>query len=205
MKRRFPMTRAALAHHEAGHAVASVAAFMNCEPLPYPIPSPLVDYVEISKSGGSCFGPAIYSPEWPRWRLDERLCAAMEWQLIICLAGGIAEAIHHSERGLQGVLRFAMSDSGMVLDMADIVPVLADLRELTGQDHDLQPLLRRTFDLLLQHWLAVEALASALLAASRIEGDEVEDIIALNTDLFDAAEESLALRQLRPGARRVHF
>ena len=79
MKGRLPMTRAALAHHEAGHAVASVAAFMNCKPLPYPIPSPLVDYVEISKSGGSCFGPAIYSPEWPRWRLDERLCAAMEW------------------------------------------------------------------------------------------------------------------------------
>jgi hypothetical protein len=81
-----------------------------------------------------------------------------------------------------------MSDSGMVLDMADIVPVLADLRELTGQDQDLQPLLRRTFDLLLQHWPAVKALASALPAASRIERDEVEDTIALNTDLFDAPD-----------------
>jgi len=50
----------AVAHHEAGNAVATVLAFRNATWLPNPPPPLLVRYVEVVE-GGNCFSPNIYS------------------------------------------------------------------------------------------------------------------------------------------------
>jgi hypothetical protein len=55
--------------------------------------------------------------------------------------------------------------------------VLGDLRRLTGYRYDEQRFAERALALLLTHWPAVEALASALVEDRRIEGDRVERII----------------------------
>ena len=54
-----------------------------------------------------------------------------------------------------------------------------DLRRPTGVRYDVQPFAERALVLLLAHWRAVEALASALVEDRRIEGERVEQIIAL--------------------------
>ena len=61
--------------------------------------------------------------------------------------------------------------------------LLGDLRRLTGVRFDAQPFAERARALLLTHWRAVTALASALVEDRRIEGDRVEAIIdhSMNT------------------------
>jgi hypothetical protein len=84
----------------------------------------------------------------------------MEAQVIVELAGGIAEAIHRGERRKQEVLAFATRQ-----------------RRLTGYRLDAQHFADRTLTMLEAHWPAVEAVATALIEDRRIEGERVERII----------------------------
>jgi hypothetical protein len=60
----------AIAHHEAGHAVATVLAFRNAAWLPNPPPPLPVRYIEIEETtpgrwSGVCVSSSIYSAQWP--------------------------------------------------------------------------------------------------------------------------------------------
>jgi hypothetical protein len=57
------------AHHEAGHAVATVLAFRDAKWLPAPRPPMPVRYVEITENSpgewtGNCQSRDIYSTKW---------------------------------------------------------------------------------------------------------------------------------------------
>ena len=171
------------AHHEAGHAVMAVVAFRTAKFLTNPS-SPLIGFVEIGPStqknvwAGLVERSSIYPDKWPAYKRitwDHR--DAMEWEITVYLAGGIAEAIYRGERRKKHVLRFAMLNSGCDEDCASIAAVLADLRKLTGRRHGEQRFAERALALLLKHWPAVEALALALIDQGHIKGDEVEAII----------------------------
>jgi hypothetical protein len=57
----------------------------------------------------------------------------MERQIVIHLAGGIAEAISRGERRKHAVLRFAKLSCNADADLKLAAAVLADLRKLTGR------------------------------------------------------------------------
>ena len=92
-----PELLSAVAHHEAGHALAIVLAFRDAAWLPRPPPPVLVNYVEITDSpagwSGNCFAPNVYSVRWPIDVIAERYRPLMEAQVVIELSGGIAEAV----------------------------------------------------------------------------------------------------------------
>lgn len=170
------MTLRDVAFHEAGHGVAVVWAWRTAEWLPKPPPSPVVRYVEITDSSGSCGGANIYSCAWSEDRLTPRYRPLMEAQIGIHLSGGIAEALARGARS--EVLAFAIRHCNMGTDLTRARAVLGDLRTLTGVRFELQTFALRTRGLLEAHWGAVQALAAALFTERRIEGEDVERIIA---------------------------
>jgi len=141
------MTNAAVAHHEAGHAVATVAAFRMARRRP----AVLVRRLEIT-NGGHCV--SMSSPR-------------MRSQIAIHLAGGLAESIH---RGVP-CLEFAVAHCGMAVDLMRAKAVAARCTGTLAQHAD------DTLALLEASWPAVTALATVLLEAGRIEGGRVEEIV----------------------------
>ena len=73
----------------------------------------------------------------------------MERQVVIELAGGVAEAIYRSERRKEEVLRFAIRHCCIGTDLKRARAVLGDLRRLTGVRFDAQPFAERARALLL--------------------------------------------------------
>jgi hypothetical protein len=136
------------------------------------------DHIASSKICGSCISPDIYSTRWPIGCIAEPYRDLMEWQVVVELAGGIAEAIHRGERRKQAVLAFAESNCNTDVDLKRAAAVLADLRRLTGRRYDEQRFAGRALALLLTHWAAVDALAFELIEKRRVEGERVEAIIA---------------------------
>jgi hypothetical protein len=115
-----PELVSAIAHHEAGHAVATVLAFRTAAWLPKPLPPFLVRYVEITEDtpgqwNGSCVGTNIYSVAWDIACIAPPFRDLMQRQITIHLAGGIAEAIHRGERRKHEVLRFAEATAALTL------------------------------------------------------------------------------------------
>jgi hypothetical protein len=96
------------------------------------------DHIASSKICGSCISPDIYSTRWPIGCIAEPYRDLMEWQVVVELAGGIAEAIHRGERRKQAVLAFAESNCNTDVDLKRAAAVLADLRRLTGRRYDEQ-------------------------------------------------------------------
>jgi hypothetical protein len=180
MHRRTPSAEiSAAAHHEAGHALAIVAAFRDAVWLPRPPPLLPVTYVEIVESPGEtggCVGANIYSVRWPIDCIAPPFRPLMEAQVIIELAGGGAEAFHRGAPPHE-VLSFATAHCAIDVDLDRAAAVLGDLRRLTGCRLDAQPFAERTLALLLDNWRAVEALADELIAYRRIEGPHVAAII----------------------------
>ena len=185
MYRRTPsLELVSTAYYEAGHAVAIVAAFRNAGWLPRAPPALPVRCVEITEEAsgqwsGCCFGSDIYSMKWPIECIAPRYRDLMERQVVIELAGGIAEAIFRGERRGREVLAFAMRHCDMDGDLQRAADVLAELRRLTGYLFEPRDFVDRSLTMMLEHWLAVTALATELVDDRRIEGDRVEQIIAL--------------------------
>jgi hypothetical protein len=174
------------AYHEAGHGVATLLGFRTVRSpmLPPPVPVELMEvftsenphpYLRIE---GKCYGPSTYAPEWPKRRIANEWREAMEWHILIMQAGGIAEAIYRGERRKRDVLYFAILNCGCRSDHEQVTKTLADLRALTRRPQSEQRFAERTRALLLRNWSAVRALAEALTEAKRLEGEQVEAIIA---------------------------
>jgi hypothetical protein len=97
----------------------------------------------------------------------------MEAQVVIELAGGIAEAIHRGEQHRSEVLAFAKAHCAIDVDLERAAAVLGDLRRLTGYRFEPQDFVEQTMTMLLANWRAVTTLASALVEDRRIEGERV--------------------------------
>jgi hypothetical protein len=126
-----PELVSAVAHHEAGHASGVVTALRNAAWLPNPMPQWLVRYVEITedtRANGAAVAvsPDIYSVRWSIDCIAEPFRDLMARQIVVHLAGGIAEAICRGERP-----GFAKLNCNADADLA--AAVLADLRKLTGR------------------------------------------------------------------------
>jgi hypothetical protein len=175
---------ACVAHHEAGHAVATVLAWRYAI-QPNRLPDQLVNYAEIFKPeplvpnswAGICYGTQVYMPEWSEDRIADQFRDAMEWQIIVELAGGIAEAIYQGEWRKHRVLGFAAFNCGADNDLDRSAELLADLRRLTRRKHREQQFAEAALALLLEYWPAVEAVGAALIEHKRIEGHQVEEIV----------------------------
>ena len=171
--------RAAAAYHEAGHAVANVLACRNAQLPPWDDLG--VDSAEIGVDGkawgGLCSGTTVYHAAYvtrlPSWDWRD----AMEWQLVISMSGGIAEAIHRGERRRRVVFQFARLNCGAHHDLADAEKVLADLRALPGRRYGQERYTQRALKLMLAHWPAVEAIAAVLIRDLRIEGSTIEELV----------------------------
>ena len=201
--------KAAIAHHEAGHAVAAVLAFRMAEWLPMPRPPVLVRRVEIMEDAGkwtgNCTATSVYSTKWPKHRIVARYRPLMEAQIGIHLGGGIAEAAHRGERRKDEILKFAMDHCEMDADLTRARVVLADLNSL-GRKYDEQFFAKRTRTLLVMVWPSVEALAMELLDKGVVEGARVEEIVisAMQRE-YEAARPlaSRAGRSRRSSSRRL--
>jgi hypothetical protein len=101
----------------------------------------------------------------------------MEAQVVVELAGPLAEAIHRGE--WRDTLAFATRHCGAAADRKRAKAVLDDLFRLTGRHHDERHFVERTLALLTKYWSAVEALADALIETGRVECERVERIIDL--------------------------
>lgn len=80
-------------------------------------------------------------------------------------------------RGRRRGPSFAKSYCSIDADLTRAAAVLGDLFRLTGVRYDAQRFAERALAVVLAHWPAVEALASALIEDRRIEGERVERII----------------------------
>jgi hypothetical protein len=175
------VAKTAAAYHEAGHAVATLLAFRTAR-LPMSPPKSIIKFVEIyidgaAQWGGLCFGPNIYATQWPEGRINWKYRDAMEWQIVIDLAGGIAEAISRGERRKKEVFLFAACNCACDDDLKNAAAVLADLRKLTGRRYGGRRFADRARNLLLASWPAVDVVASALVETNRMEGAQVERIV----------------------------
>ena len=160
---------------------ATVLAFRRAKWLPNPMPRSLISYVEMIEDtpgewSGNCVSQDIYSPTWSLDRIAEILPPLMEAQIVIEMAGGIAEAIHRGERNQP--FWFATRHCGTSTDRQRATAVLTDYYHLTGQRVEKRVFAERASRLLLANWFAVDALATELIAQhGRLEGDQVERII----------------------------
>jgi hypothetical protein len=159
-------------------------------PYPRPKPSPLILYVEIVEEApnrwAGCFvAPLLYNRSWLE---DPQLMVKYDYliayEAVILLAGGVAQAIWSGERTADDAFRGAISHGGMDEklkdtdgDLALILNAMDCLSKVTGGHYEPKDVAEPTYDLLLKHWPAVEALAAALVKTNRIEGDAVEAII----------------------------
>ena len=168
------------AYHEAGHAIMASLAWHHAKPQPHRDTTLAVKYVAVTEekpncSSGICFGPMIYHNEVDR---DHMARDCMEWQVLMYMAGGIAEVIHfrigHKTGILKAVLR--QNKTGVSKDRAGWNVVLGDLRKLTGSRPSAHRLAERAKQLLLENWAAVETLAEELMDTGRVEGERVEQI-----------------------------
>lgn len=172
-----PEVLAAIAWHEAGHAVAYRRAHLPPSMSPLSVKYAAVLREDNGKASGICFGSNVYMPEYaiqlPSWNWRD----AMQWQIIANLAGGVAEAIHRGERRKQDVMWFALLNCGTEGDLEDADAVLADLRQLTGRRYGLQRFVLQARALLIEQWPAVAALAAELIRDRHIDGDEIDAIV----------------------------
>ena len=176
-----PEVLSAIAYHEAGHAVANVLAYRNaqsrtasrcCRASNTP-----VTCTRKGKVGGLCFGSKVYRAEYavqaPHWRWQD----AMQWQIVIDMAGGAAEAIHRGERNKRGLMWFALLNCGTDGDLEDADKVLADLNALTGKRYGLNRFVIRAVELLRANWGAVEAIAAVMIRDGHIDGAEITAVV----------------------------
>ena len=94
----------------------------------------------------------------------------MERQVVIELAGGVAEAIYRSERRKEEVLRFAIRHCCIGTDLKRARAVLGDLRRLTGVRFDAQLFANAHRRLPARRIGAPSRPALALVEDRRIEG-----------------------------------
>jgi hypothetical protein len=173
-----PELCAAIAYHEAGHAVAHVMAYREAH-LPDLKPAPSVKYAriireDVGKASGICYGSRVYRPEYAARLPDWRWGHAMEWEIVINMAGGVAEAIYRGERRQREVMWFALMNCGTEGDLDDAEVVLADLNRLTRRRYGLQRFTIRALKLLLANWDAVEVIAATLIRDQHVDGAEIE-------------------------------
>ena len=148
------------AYDESGHALATVTAFRDAAWLPFPPPPLLVQHVEIAQNAsgqwnGYCRSKCVYSVQWLENRIGPRYRDLMERQIVIHLAGGVAESIQRGERRPHAVLSFATRHCSVEIDLKHAAAVLSDLRRITGRRFDAQHFVERTVALLTAHWPAV--------------------------------------------------
>ena len=77
--------------------------------------------------------------KWPIDCIAPRFGPLMEAQVVVELAGGVAEAVFRGERRRQEVLAFAESNCCIDADLERAAAVLSELRRLTGVRPDAQP------------------------------------------------------------------
>ena len=168
-----------VAFHEAGHAVVAWLAFRDMARAPAPV---AVTSVEID------VGDTLRSETERRLgvchsALSRMTWSMLEWDIVVNFAGGLAEAIHRGERNRRSALRIALAKCGMGIDLEAIKRRIAALRILTDfpDDDDDRDAHRRfawqALALLKANWVAVEAIAAALIERRKLDGAEVEAII----------------------------
>jgi hypothetical protein len=143
--------------HESGHALATVRMFRDAEWLPHPMPELPVKYLEISQCGfrewnGNCLSKNIYSSRADCFS-SQAYRDLMERQVIIELAGGVAESIYRD---------VPLHECNCDTDRKKVAAVLGDLYFLTGVQHTEPPFIERTRALLQDNWYIVQRMAKAL-------------------------------------------
>ncbi|MEX0407957.1 hypothetical protein ABGN05_20060 [Aquibium sp. LZ166] len=194
----------AVAHHEAGHAVAKIVGgrvlFGEGHFTSVGI-RPGAGGLHTDRGGNSLdllgfvAGPAFFNLhgltapiKFPddRFRLHLRTCAV--WEIIDSLAGPFAEAAFLGDRD-----PWVMSASAFDLrgwDSSDYniaESAYASLRHLTPRRPRWGTLYYRTAGLVLNNWTAIEALAVRLLNKHELEFDEVLEIVAPHLSPTSAA------------------
>lgn len=193
------MTDTAIAYHEAGHAVAFALAHRRAW-LPPGMPLRIghaavfervpvrwiIEYADGTREdttggrGGVCCASHVYCREYVKEFPDWYWRDAVEWQLMIYLAGGVAEAIHLGERRQREIFRFLYANCrGIASDLEDAAPVLRDLRAVSGRRNWLQQPAVWTLRLLRWHWPAVETIAAVLIRDGYIDGAEIKRIVEI--------------------------
>src|SRR3981081_1958795 len=165
-----PTATATVAFHEAGPGLASVLAVRAIGSG-----RRAIKYVEISEGempagqwSGSCHGPDIYSPAWPVARIAPQKTCKMELQIVIDLAGPIAEAVARGERRKKYAGTFALFYCGSSEDFSHAGKVIDDLCALTKRRQALRRFEQRALAVVLAHWPAGSMLAAALVAGGRL-------------------------------------
>jgi hypothetical protein len=174
-----PTPREIAAFREAGRALASVLAFRAIGSG-----RRAINFVDITEGKtpehrwrGRCHGQDIYSPAWPGTRIAPQHRRRMEWQIVVDLAGPIAEAVRRGERRKKHIGAFALFDCSSRDNYSHAGKILADVCTLTNRRHALQRFEQRTLGLVLAHWRAIETLAIRLIDAGRLDGDQAEQIV----------------------------
>jgi hypothetical protein len=167
----------AIAYHEAGHAVAHALALREAH-LPNFDAPPNVKYAAIrrdddGKASGICFGANVYDPHYVAALPGGDCRDAMQWQIVIDMAGGAAEAIHRGERNKREIMWFALFNCGTEGDLETASAVLADLNALTSKRYGLNRFVIRAVELLRANWPAVESIAAVLIRDRYIDNAEI--------------------------------
>ena len=183
-----------VAAHEAGHGVAYIRAYQKMgrhwpafhQVLIKPdFSEPYVDWKgrECSDCAGLVEASDVYALVGGRrlWDAEPdirpRLKAAMEWDIIVSLAGPFAEAIARGYRGKSTILSVAIVNGGAGEDFERAENVLKDWKWATKERAGLHRFGERTRELVLSEWPAIEALAAALLKRNVLSYEEALDAI----------------------------
>jgi threonine/homoserine efflux transporter RhtA len=100
----------------------------------------------------------------------------MQWDIVINLAGPMAEAAILDDRTKSNMLWTALLYCGAKADLERAETVLAHYRAATKRQYGLTRFGHRTRELVLSAWPAIEALAHALLKFEVIKYDQAAAI-----------------------------
>ena len=152
--------RTATAYHEAGHAVVAWRLGVAVRG---------VSIVPDEDTSGRCHHAALIRGKYPELDDSLRAVVRMQKQVMVSLAGLIAQRIHSP----RSVRRYhAHTDHRAAVDVA---------LHLTSSEEEASAFLKwleiRTGNLLRAHWPMVDALSKELLARGSMRGKEVERLL----------------------------
>lgn len=172
----------AIAHHEAGHAVAA-RHLPPCMQFHRLIPPPLLLGLEVTSVSRRCRYVPFARRQWRRADLSTRLLG-YEIDVLINLAGPLAECPYTGGPVIAGRdLKNASNSVARLLTLKRefLTPVFPEPK----YDEFFDQLCTKTWVMVNERWSAIERVAQGLLECSDLSAADVDDLIACTAEQFE--------------------
>lgn len=184
-----------IARHEAGHAVAAILGTIDVYGNTLGIHKvhirPRGTNFFLSRKGlpiyayGLCEMTGLYTAsvgtaefvKSTQPKMADHYIKCAEWEIIGCLAGPYADMVSRGHKSLKSIHWNAICSGVGESDFESLFALFDDLKILAGRRAGLEKLKDRTRRLVLDNWLAIDRLATALMEENSMSCADVMSVI----------------------------